>query len=466
MRSPGQSIATLAPPVLAMSSLYVCLAVLSRTQDAHSLAWFLGAMFAAFFCLGWAFQRASAVSAGTVLAVAALFHVIGLFGLPLFEDDHYRYLWDGYRFIESGSPYGVAPAEFFDDSTVPGTMRRILDGINYPDIATIYAPGLQAVFGLGYLIAPAELLPIKGLLMLADLALIALMLRSASPRMVLLFAWNPLVFKEVALTAHPDVLLALPLLLAWHYRHTGGVWLKGFFFGLALAVKISALPAMAWLLWKKRHWAVPLAGLTMLATYLPFVGEANDLPGLFAFAQGWQFNAAAYAWLLAILSADQAKLVCAVAAAIAMFLIQYRQRASDACPPWHRMFGVLLLFSPVINAWYLLWLLPFAVYSREVWPWAASAAVCLSYVTGLNTDREDIAAFAVVPWAQTLEWLLIAVAVAIDLGAWLRRRATGMDDSMMVQTGRSGADPVHTDPSRHGTGVVTAHPIADPSPPC
>ncbi len=414
-------------------------------QNANSLAWFLGTMFAAFICLGWAYQRAGAISTRTVLTVAALFHIIGLFGLPLLEDDHYRYLWDGYRFIESGSPYGAAPAEFFDDSTQPEAMRRILDGINYPDIATIYAPGLQAVFGLGYLIAPVELWPVKLLLMLANLGLIALLLRSAAPRMVLLYAWNPLVFKEVMLTAHPDALLALPLLLAWHYRHTGGIWLKGIFFGLALAVKISALPAMAWLLWQKRYWAVPLAGLTVVATYLPFVGAANDLPGLFAFAQGWQFNAAAYAWLLAVLDADQAKLVCAGSAAIAMFLIQYRERASDACPPWHRMFGVLLLFSPVINAWYLLWLLPFAVYSRDIWPWAASAAVCLSYVTGLNTGREELAAFEIAPWAQTLEWLCIATALGIDVARWLRRDVALTGDSSIAHIGHNDVDRTDAD---------------------
>jgi alpha-1,6-mannosyltransferase len=411
-------------PVSALTALYVGLAMLSRAPGERSIIGFIGMMFAAFATLWWAHHRADALRGGTVLVVAALFHVIGLFGLPLFEDDPYRYLWDGYRFVESGSPYGAAPAAFFADSTVPEAMRRILDGINYPEIPTIYAPGLQTVFGLGYLIAPAALWPIKLLLIMANLALIALLLRSAAPRMVLLYAWNPLVFKEVALTAHPDALLTLPLLMAWQYRNIGGTWLKGALFGIALAVKISALPTMAWLLWQKRYRAIPLAGLIVLAGYLPFVGAANDLPGLFAFAQGWQFNAAAYAWLLAVFDPDQARIVCAVIAAIAMFVIQYRARASDACPPWHRVFGVLLLFSPAINPWYLLWLLPFAVYARETWPWATSAAVCLSYVTGLNTGRDDIAAFAVVPWAQTLEWLLIAIALGIDIAVSLHRANT------------------------------------------
>ncbi len=405
------ALAVLIPALLAT---YSFLAWLSRAAAEHKLAWFLGGLSIAFLCLLLMFRVASRISAAAVLLVAIAIHSIGLLGAPLFEDDHYRYLWDGYRLVQSGSPYGVAPSEFFGDETLARPMKRILDGINYPDIPTIYAPVLQYVFGLGSLISPGELWPIKSMLSLANLALIALLLRTAHPRMVLLYAWNPLVFKEVALTGHPDALLALPLLLAWHFRSVRGPWLKGFLFGIALAVKVSALPALAWLLWQKRYWAIPIAVLALFCAYLPFAGQASDLPGLLAFAGGWEFNAGPYAWLRDAIGAAAAKFLCMAIAAIAMFSIQYRARASDGCPPWHRVFGVMLLFSPVVNPWYLLWLLPFASYSRDLWPWAAAAAVCLSYATGLNAGRDDIGAFALLPWAGALEWSMITAALCID----------------------------------------------------
>jgi hypothetical protein len=125
-----------------------------------------------------------------------------------------------------------------------------------------------------------------------------------------------------------------------------------------------------------------------------------------------------------------------------MFLIQWQARHSEACPPWHRVFGVLLLLSPVINAWYLLWLLPFAVYGRDLWPWVASFALCLSYVTGLNTGREDIAAFELLPLAQIAEWSLIGLALCIDL----KHRFATLAVSEVPETIDSAAHPVAMHP--------------------
>jgi hypothetical protein len=411
---------------VAMVSAMSGVVVLSNTRTDAAVYFFLLAMTLGFACLAWAYREGSRATARAVFILAVLLHLLGLLGTPLFEDDHYRYLWDGYRFVESGSPYGAAPQAFFDAPAVPDTMRPALDGINYPTVPTIYGPVLQFLFGAGYLVAPGVFWPIRLALVLANLGLIALLLRTASPRAVLLYAWNPLVFKEVALTGHPDALLALPLLLAWHWRHVGGRWggtiVKGVLFGVALAVKISAIPTMAWLLWRRRYGAVPLAFATLLLLYLPFATVAGDLPGFVAFARDWQFNPAVFAWIGALLEPLPAKVVCAAVAVAAMFFIQWRARAHDGCPPWHRVFGLLLLCSPVINAWYLLWLLPFAVHGRDLWPWVASWALCLSYLTGLNTAREEVAAFALLPWAQALEWGSIALALAFDV--WRRSSAT------------------------------------------
>jgi alpha-1,6-mannosyltransferase len=409
-----QSAVSLIGGIALLVIAYVSMTFLSLYPVDNKVYFYLASVLLASAGLGIAFYHRKKIDARTVLAMAVFFHVVGLLGQPLLEDDHYRYLWDGYRFVEAGTPYGVAPETFFNRSDVPESMHAVLNGINYPEVPTIYAPVLQFVFAAGYWIAPAEFWPIKLILSLANLSLIALLLRIVSPRQVLLYAWNPLVFKEVALTGHPDALIALPLLLAWQWRGIGGPWLKGALYGIALAIKISILPTMAWLLWRGRYWAIVVAAFTIFVSYLPFAGNASDLAGFAVFARDWQFNAAVYQWLSAIVHPQSAKWICMLLAAVLMFWIQWRERDSDLFPPWHRVFGVLLLFSPVINPWYLLWLLPFAVFSRDVWPWVASFSISLSYLTGLNTGREDVQAFEVLPVAQCLQWGLIVLAVLFD----------------------------------------------------
>ena len=41
---------------------------------------------------------------GRLIFWAVAFRVCGLAGGPFYEDDFYRYLWDGYRFATTGSP--------------------------------------------------------------------------------------------------------------------------------------------------------------------------------------------------------------------------------------------------------------------------------------------------------------------------------------------------------------------------
>lgn len=392
---------------------YLAIAMLSRQKPDHSLSLFLalsGFVFFAIFVL----HKTFSLSKKTVFIGALVFHAIGFLGLPLFEDDHYRYLWDGYRTAVSGSPYGIAPEEFFADKDTPKAMQSILSGINNPGVPTIYGPILEAVFSIGYLIAPAKLWPIKLILVLANLGLIFLLLKNASAKSVMLYAWNPLVFKEVALTSHPDALVPLLIFIAWLTRVHWQGRMSGILFGLALATKISVLPGLIWLLWKRQYVGIGIAFAVFFACYLPFVGTGSDWSGFKVFIQEWEFNSGLYALIAFFVSAAVAKALCACIAVLAMLWIM-KDPHSIENPPWHRLFGILLLFSPVVNAWYLLWFLPLAVMHQDRWPWWASAAILLSYVTGQNLGDETLYAYAIPVWVRILEWGIVLVAIYFDL---------------------------------------------------
>ena len=220
---------------------------------------------------------------------AILFRLIAIYGYPILEDDYYRYLWDGYTFIELGNPYGFAPSAYFDSDFIPNTMHQVLDGINNPHIATIYGPVCQWLFALSYLIAPGEIWPLQAIFALFDCGIIFLLSKLATPRNLLLYAWCPLLVKEFAFTAHTDVMAVFFLIAACYAFLKGRDKSLALLLALAVASKVFALLLVPLLLLKSvRAWLI--FSIALIAIYLPFISTmlANS-HGISAMSSGWFF---------------------------------------------------------------------------------------------------------------------------------------------------------------------------------
>src|SRR5690606_20873583 len=113
-----------------------------------------------------------------VWSYGILFRAIGFVSPPVLEDDFYRFLWDGRMFAISGTPYGKAPADFFEEPGLGERFEWILNGINHAELPTVYGPVCELAFLAAYLIAPGRLWPLKLMLIVADLAAIALLRRA------------------------------------------------------------------------------------------------------------------------------------------------------------------------------------------------------------------------------------------------------------------------------------------------
>ena len=355
---------------------------------------------------------------------AVMFRVCGLLGIPLFEDDYFRYLWDGYRFAETGTPYGWAPAASFADGSVPEVFQRILDQVNYPDIPTIYGPTTEYIFLLAYFLTPGSLVALQVILIAVDMLLIRLLLGAARPGFVLLYAWCPLAVKEIAFTAHPDGLGVCLLIGAVVLRRRGFAHLAAVCLALAAGAKVFALLLVPFVLARVgvRPWITFCGVLTLL--YLPFVVQGGtDMAGLKVFAAAWEFNSALFGVVTGWVSAINAKLL--IGAGLFALGIAYWHRYCRECPgeiprgDW--VYGVLLVSMPVINPWYALWVLPFAAIYPSYWAWTAASALLLAYVTGINLGDLEMDAFAQPGWVRPLEFGLIFTALGIDL--WRRWRA-------------------------------------------
>lgn len=382
-----------------------------------TLASLLGAIIAIYIIRSPHFEN---IGFKPVFILAIFVQILALLGQPILEDDHYRYLWDAFRFINDGTPYRAAPSQFFDDPTVPPNFQSILNFINYPDIPTIYGPVLQALFLIAYFIAPGQVEAIQilnSVIILATLLLLAHC--GARPRWLLIYAISPLVIKEAVITAHPDTLTGFLALATFAASGQRLPWLAGGLLGLAIASKISVVLLLLFL-WLRAGWKATLATIiTLMACYIPFfILSGSDLSVLSQFAQNWRFNPLFYAILEWLTGPLAGRLLAGVAImAITLRLYWHDMRAypnRPAIPPADYVLGALLLFSPVVNPWYLLWLLPFSVLRPSRMAWTATFLLPLSYWNGTFWTGLSDGAFDIPVIITLIEIIILVIAGLYD----------------------------------------------------
>lgn len=261
------------------------------------------------------------------------------------------------------------------------------------------------------LLAPDSLFVLKAILTLFDLGtglLVVAWLKEnrTSPKWSVLYFFNPLLLKEIANSAHLDSIavffsVAAGLLLI---RSENGIRSRSnsslAWGALALAVGSKLYPICLVPLFlkldRRRRWrGLAFFSGVLLLLYLPvfFAGLAG-LNGTEAFARQWIFNASLFrvfqklaenfvylASAIGSLTASRGALLLRndllakmIGGTVFIFFALYRvTRASsmrDLPSEAMTLLGALLILSPVVNAWYVLWILPFACIARSV-PWLA-----------------------------------------------------------------------------------------------
>ncbi|MGI9319600.1 MAG: hypothetical protein ACR2QW_19885 [bacterium] len=427
--------------------IYGWLAWLSRQDQPVDLSLFL---LAALICAGlglivvWGYSKQQLqIPFFWILISAILFRAAGVFGEPLFEDDFYRYLWDGYRTALSGDPYSFPPSHYFASENVPIIFEPILSKINYPDVATVYGPVCQWIFAAAYTIAPGQIWPLQLFAAMADIGILLLLRFLTQHNALLLYAWSPLLIKEFAFTAHPDVLAVFMVMVAIWLRCFERAWLVGVFLGLAIGIKVFAIVLVPFLLlfrgdFKRSAAAATALLFTLLLITLWFGTFVIWVPeGLRVMAESWLFNAPVYILLTTFLPFNMVKTILLVlffGFAARLLYQQYQAPGFEAknpaafVPSMMRadlLFGAFLLCTPVLNPWYLIWILPFAVLHPSRWAWTASVAVLLSYVTALSGGDPSTEIYRLPNAILILEFGLIAAAMLMD---WKRPlNPTGSD---------------------------------------
>jgi len=347
-----------------------------------------------------------------IVGSAVMLRVIGLFGMPLFEDDFHRYLFDGYMTVTSGDPYSLPPSAFFSSDQLPESVEELLSQINFPDIATVYGPVTQWIFAAAWTISPGNIWPFQLLAGLTDiLVLLVLAGLCQSPlqrNILVLYAWAPLLIKEFVITAHPDIYaIAFGMLaIAAALKHRW--WISGLLLSLAVGAKVFALliiPLIICTPQDLRSSAKIVFGflLGIVLITLSFGTLKVWFPeGLGAMAKHWIFNAPLYRALFPTVSITVIKAFALLLLSAVVFwqmlkIFALRGESNALSEKTAALFcgllwiySTLLLVLPALNPWYVCWVLPFAVLTKQRWPFIWATLVTLAYHTGIHVGGESL----------------------------------------------------------------------------
>ena len=345
--------------------------------------------------------------------------------LPTFPgDDLWRYRWEGNVQLHGFNPYQLAP----DSTDLVGLRDADWNRISHQDVPAIYPPLAEGMFA-ALARGGGSVLGYKLLFAAADLGVIAILRRllaraGSSPENAAWYAWNPLAVYVGAGAAHFDPLMVFAMMGAiWSLdqlperatRESDAsswpvpplAWASTGLLGAAIALKavpVVLLPVWFFALgWRRAVATLPLAvGIApMLALFYGFPG-VPVFGALGRFARGFQVNNAVW-WIVD--PADRLGGTYGVVAASVVLGLAFGLRHD-----WRRatlwVMGAALLLSPALHAWYVLWILPLAVWRGA----GARAWVVLSISVFGYFALWDINHASGRPWVEPI-WLRLLIYV-------------------------------------------------------
>ena len=349
----------------------------------------------------------------------------------LYDHDVWRYLWDGRVTLAGVDPYRFSPG-WIENAADDGDPRfawaldepwaTITTRIGYADYRTIYPPLAQLAFAASTAVVPGSVAAWKLLLLLADLATCVLLIDLGRrtldrPAVAVIYAWNPLVTKELIGSGHVDALAILALVCVVWALERGRDGLALGALAAAVLVKLTPLlvaPVVLCHTAPRRWWLLPALGVAIWAPWLGSLPIVVD--SLRAFARDWAFNAGPWTVALAASRAlgvdgrGVADLLSLALGGAVIAWVSWRARDADTAGVATAMgwiLGAWVLLSSTVMPWYLLWALPLLAFDRRgriAWPIVTAASV-LSY--GVYVDG-----------VERVAWLAVEYVVVIAAVGW------------------------------------------------
>ena len=369
-----------------------------------------------------------------ILALGLAMRVAFLRTEPVLSDDIFRYVWDGRVQHQVGNPYLYPPQA----AELASLRDALYQEINNKDIPTLYPPLMETSFFLVTSLSERVLF-MKAFFVLFDvgvaLSLLALLDALALNRLrVVVYLWCPLGIVEIAGSGHGDVLGVFFLVFAlWAFASKRERLWSALLTASGLAKLVGFALSPLFVRYVRPRLYLLMLFLTVFAV-LPYVSAgALAFRGLREYANRWRANDSLFDLLYAATgsSLDKAKLI--VATSLVVLVLAFIWKKTHPIPACYWTLGAILLLTPTMHPWYLLWILPLlALFESPAWMFL-TVSVALSYHAAYLAEPGQ--PWHELLWVKALEYLPFYVLGVSSLLKLARSKAPGLRLSLGYTNG-------------------------------
>jgi hypothetical protein len=273
-------------------------------------------------------------------------------------------------------------------------------------------------------VSPGDIVAMKAVMLLADassIGLLVLMLRRLGQPLayVLIYAWQPLVIVELGISGHLDGLMLPFVLLAFLWMMSLRSALAGF--ALALATLIKLYPAlMLPALFQRKGWSMlPVFAVVVGLGYGLYAEAGRQIIGyLPQYITPYEFYNLSLRpvlmWLVGHLVDEPFPYVKWLSIGVLAAVMWRCVRDTDNTPEQAIRWGValiavyLIVVSPSVFQWYLVWLLALATLTPSwltpawlYWSWSVN----LEYLESLSLFRDAVYWLRLAEYAPVFLWM-------------------------------------------------------------
>ena len=335
------------------------------------------------------------------LSIGILIRILLIHSPSFYEDDFHRYIIEGQAYAKGLDPY-ITSVEDFGKTILSQPEKFTFEQrrelyehtmqAGYSWLSAIYPPLIIHWFSLS-----ADLSNLGYFTLLIELIALGIcwvILPGKKKYLLLLWLFHPLVLMEGYLNKHYDLLIGLCILICLGCRIRQWYKLAGFTLALGIHLKGYALIYLPFFQ-RKIIWStlITLASLELISyLWFPSRFEADASMGLFLSI--WEFNNGIFTGLRILAQnfweAQTATLYLRIfflsCMSLGLFLL-YRYRTKVSISPFLLSTVLFMLFSPVVNPWYLLMSIPFFLLeSKSIRSWYILSPCALYYLLFLFGD--------------------------------------------------------------------------------